>query len=149
LDILAGKSSALVEQGYQPRLPLDLSSELYGNSLHEQAPVPVLKRIKFMGEMHKSCLEQIHEAKRRMISYADERRRVQDNIKIGSYVWLSLDGIDMNLFKLRPSAKLNPLWFGKFKVIDQPSAVSYKLQLPEDCNIHDTFHVSQYYRKQY
>ena len=143
LDILAGKSSALVEQGYQPRLPLDLSSELYGNSLHEQAPVPVLKRIKFMGEMHKSCLEQIHEAKRRMVSYADERRRVQDNIKIGSYVWLSLDGIDMNLFKLRPSAKLNPLWFGKFKVIDQPSAVSYKLQLPEDCNIHDTFHVSR------
>ena len=86
MDILAGKSSALVEQGYQPRLPLDLSSELYGNSLHEQAPVPVLKRIKFMGELHKSCLEQTHEAKRRMVSYADERQRVQDNITIGSYV---------------------------------------------------------------
>jgi hypothetical protein len=96
-----------------------------------------------MGDLHKNCLEQIHEAKRRMVSYADERRRVQDNITIGSYVWLNLDGIDMNLFKLRPSATLNPLWFGKFKVIDQPSAVSYKLQLPKDCNIHDTFHVSR------
>ena len=49
----------------------------------------------------------------------------------------------MNLFNLRPCAKLNPLWFGRFKVIAQPSAVSYTLKLPKDCNIHDTFHVSR------
>ena len=60
-----------------------------------------------------------------------------------------LDCTNMNLltlvFKLRPSAKLNPLWFGKFKIIliARPSAVSYTLQLPTDCNIHDTFHVSR------
>jgi hypothetical protein len=78
--------------------------------------------------MHKDCMKIIHEAKRRMVTYADERRRIQDNIKIGSFVRLSLDGIDMNLFNLRPCAKLNPLRFGRFKVIDQPSAVSYALK---------------------
>ena len=98
LDILAGKSSILVEKGYQPRLPLDLTHELYGNNLNEPTPVAVLKRIKLLGDMHKDCLESIHEARRRMVTYADERRRIQDNIKIGSYVWLSLDGIDMNPF---------------------------------------------------
>jgi hypothetical protein len=56
---------------------------------------------------------------------------------------LSLDDIDMNLFNMRPCAKLNPLWFGRFKVIAQPSAVSYTLKLPKDCNIHDTFHVGR------
>jgi hypothetical protein len=43
-----GKSSILVEKGYQPRLPLDLTHELYGNSLNEPAPVSVLNRIKFL-----------------------------------------------------------------------------------------------------
>ena len=38
--------------------------------------------------------------------------------------------------------KLNPLWYGPFKVIGQPSSVSFQLQLPHDSNLHDTFHVS-------
>jgi hypothetical protein len=77
LDILARKLSFLVGKGHQPRLPLDLTHELYGNNLNEPTPVAVLKRIKLLGDMHKDCLESIHEARRRMVTYADERRRIE------------------------------------------------------------------------
>ena len=46
------------------------------------------------------------------------------------------------VFKNRQN-KLNPLWYGPFKVIGQPSTVSFTLELPNDSKIHDTFHVSK------
>ena len=46
------------------------------------------------------------------------------------------------MFKRRES-KLNPLWFGPFRVIAQPSPVSFTLKLPEDTKLHDTFHVAK------
>ena len=49
---------------------------------------------------------------------------------------------NLNLFKRRKS-KLNPLWYGPFKVIAQPSTVSFTLELPADTRLHDTFHVSK------
>ena len=52
------------------------------------------------------------------------------------------DHIDLHLFKRRGS-KFNPLWFGPFRTIGQPSTVSFRLDIPEDSRIHDTFHVSK------
>ena len=47
-----------------------------------------------------------------------------------------------NKFKHRGS-KFNPIWYGPFQIIDQPSPNSFTLELPADCHIHPTFHVSK------
>jgi len=39
--------------------------------------------------------------------------------------------------------KPSPKWYGQFKILQKVGQVSYKLQLPEHCKLHDTFHVSQ------
>jgi hypothetical protein len=45
--------------------------------------------------------------------------------------------------KLRPTKKLNPLWFGPYLVIQRPSPNNFTLALPPDIKIHNTFHVSK------
>ena len=45
----------------------------------------------------------------------------------------------MSRFNLRPCPKLNPRYYGPYKVLAQPGVNRYKLQLPDDCYIHDTF----------
>jgi len=72
-----------------------------------------------------------------------KRRDVDDRIKVGSKVWLNLEGISLNRFNLRPCPKLNPKYFGPFEVIAQPGLIRYKLKLPDDAYIHDTFHVAR------
>ena len=68
--------------------------------------------------------------------------RAADTIKVGSLVRLNLDHINLELFR-NPRSKLNPLWFGPFRVTAQPSPVSSTLELPEDWKIYKTFHVSR------
>eukprot|EP01052_Picozoa_sp_SAG31_P033116 SAG31_NODE_3703_length_3974_cov_7.925161_5_plen_225_part_00 len=90
--------------------------------------------------VHKQVKELIEESRRRMKTTADKRRRDVDTaIVVGSKVWLNLEGIGMNRFNLRPCPKLNPRYFGPFKVLSQPGVTRYRLQLPDDCAIHDTF----------
>ena len=58
-------------------------------------------------------------------------------------VRLHLGGIKYPKCNQRPCPKLNPLWYGPFKVIGRPTANSCKLELPVDSQIHDTFPVSR------
>jgi hypothetical protein len=39
--------------------------------------------------------------------------------------------------------KFYPKWYGPFKVLKKVGQVSYQLQLPDTCKLHDVFHVSQ------
>ncbi|KAK1681252.1 hypothetical protein QYE76_042100 [Lolium multiflorum] len=38
--------------------------------------------------------------------------------------------------------KLSPKWYGSFKVLKKVGQLSYHIQLPEKCKLHDIFHVS-------
>ena len=72
-----------------------------------------------------------------------KRRTIDARLKVNSKCWLSLDGINLEQFNLRPAPKLNPLYYGPFKILERPSANSFKLQLSDNCRIHDVFHASR------
>lgn len=62
--------------------------------------------------------------------------------KVGEYVYLKLHAFGQN--SLRPSKqnKLSPKYFGPFLIVERVGKVAYRLDLPSDCSIHPTFHVS-------
>jgi hypothetical protein len=58
--------------------------------------------------------------------------------QIGSEVWLDAT----NLRTMGTNTKINPLWYGPFKIIKEISPVAYQLALPSEWKIHDVFHAS-------
>jgi len=48
-----------------------------------------------------------------------------------------------NLRTDRPSAKLADKWEGPFKILKKVSSHSYRLELPDEWKIHNTFHVDK------
>src|SRR5713226_3188669 len=57
--------------------------------------------------------------------------------QVGDQVWLE----GTNLRIAYPTKKIVPRREGPFKIIEKVSRLAYKLQLPEQWKIHDTFHV--------
>ena len=92
--------------------------------------------------------EQVHDAviaaRERMKASADKKKRdPSTDFKVGAKVWLDLEGIHLNRFNLRPCPKLNPRYFGPFEIVEQPGPMRFRLDLPDDCYIHDVFHVNR------
>ena len=52
---------------------------------------------------------------------------------------ISLDGVEFNKFRQRPSKKLNPIWYGPFTVTGRPSSISVEVKIPPDSSIHNVF----------
>ena len=94
----------------------------------ELCPTDVVDKIAYMTNMRNVIRDKIYEAERNYVAYYDARRSDDKTIKVGSLVRLNLDHIKLNLFKKRES-KLNPLWYGPFRILAQPSLVSFTLQL--------------------
>ena len=143
LDKLGGRSPAEVERGQQPALPIDLVSSLGLKEPNEPVPAELTNRLKMIKSVHKDIMDRAQDANERMTKYANERKRDGDAIQIGTYVRLSLDGIDLSIFKHKRSRKLSPLWHGPYKVISQVSPVSFKIELPANTKLHNVFHISR------
>ena len=56
-------------------------------------------------------------------------------------MWLSAEGITLDVHRDRPCRKLCPVYYGPYTVLEQISPVSVRLDLPNNCKIHDVFHV--------
>ena len=139
---LGGRSSLFYERGFNVVKPVDLVQKLRLTNQQDLCPTDVVDKIAYMTQMRNVIRDKIYEAERNYVAYYDARRTDDKTIKVGSLVRLNLDHIKLNLFKKRES-KLNPLWYGPFRILAQPSPVSFTLQLPNDTRLHDTYHVSK------
>ena len=81
----------------------------------------------------------VHDANMKMAYYANLRKQDIDNFPIGTSVRISLDGVEFNKFRQRPSKKLNPIWYGPFTVTGRPSPISVEVKIPPDSSIHNVF----------
>ena len=63
---------------------------------------------------------------------------ISSQYHIGDQVWLK----GKNLKFPYQATKLNPKYYGPFRVIKEISPVAYQLQLPPSWNIHPVFHIS-------
>jgi hypothetical protein len=89
-------------------------------------------------QLLKSRLE---EARSRMKLYADQNRTERE-FEVGDWVFLRLQPYRQTTLSLRRDYKLAPKYYGPYQVLARIGKVAYKLQLPNNTNIHPVFHVS-------
>lgn len=81
-------------------------------------------------------------AQARMKHYADQKRS-ERTLAVGDMVYLKLQPYRHTTLSIHRHLKLHSKFYGPFRVLQKVGSVSYKLLLPEDCKLHDTFHISQ------
>nr|GFB47648.1 putative reverse transcriptase domain-containing protein [Tanacetum cinerariifolium] len=80
-------------------------------------------------------------ARDRQKSYADLKRKPME-FQVGDKVMLKVSPWK-GVVRFGKQGKLNPRYFGPFKVLERIGDVAYKLDLPEELSrVHNTFHVS-------
>ncbi|GJW34688.1 putative reverse transcriptase domain-containing protein [Tanacetum coccineum] len=85
--------------------------------------------------------QRMQAARDRQKSYADLKRnpmefQVGDKVMLKFLPW-------KGVVRFGKRGKLNPRYFGPFKVLEKVGSVAYKLELPEELSrVHNTFHVS-------
>jgi len=135
------KSALYYERGCSPLLPIDTVVALQSprRRVQETAPTEVLERVKFLHDLHIVARELVHDANMKMAYYANLRKQDIDNFPIGTSVRISLDGVEFNKFRQRPSKKLNPIWYGPLTATGRPSSISVEVKIPPDSSIHNVF----------
>jgi hypothetical protein len=78
----------------------------------------------------------------RMKKYADKHHSERDLV-VDDMAYLKLQPYHHASLGIHKSIKLHSKFYGPFKVLQKIGKVAYKLLLPDDCNIHLVFHVSQ------
>jgi hypothetical protein len=71
-----------------------------------------------------------------------DKHKIGKEIKLGDYVYLKLQPYRKSSVALRKHFKLNPRFYGLYKILRKIGLVAYKLELPEGVIIHLVFHVS-------
>lgn len=81
-------------------------------------------------------------AKERMKFFADKNRSDR-SFQPGDMVYLKIQPYRHTSLSIHRHLKLHSKYYGPFRILQKIGHASYKLLLPEGCQLHDTFHVSQ------
>jgi hypothetical protein len=77
-----------------------------------------------------------------MKKYADKHRK-ERTFEIGDMVYLKIQPYRHTSLSIHRSLKLHSKFYGPYQVLAKVGETAYRLLLPEGCNLHPTFHVSQ------
>ncbi|XP_076928073.1 uncharacterized protein LOC143591895 [Bidens hawaiensis] len=80
-------------------------------------------------------------AQSRMKQQADKRRSERE-FEVGTWVSHKLRPYKQNSVRMHKHSKLGPMYFGPFLVLESVGKVAYKLDIPNEVQIHPVFHVS-------
>ena len=89
---------------------------------------------------HQRARDALQSSRMRMEETAAKGRR-DVSFKVGDKVWLSAEGITLDVHRERACAKLVPVYYGPYVITESITPVSYRIKLPSACKIHDVFHV--------
>ena len=93
-------------------------------------------------EIAKQIKENLLKAQERMKQQADKNRS-ERTFEVGDMVYLKLQPYRHTSLSIHRCLKLHSKFYGPFRVLAKVGNTSYKLLLPEGCQLHHTFHVSQ------
>uniref|UniRef100_A0A453EW67 Tf2-1-like SH3-like domain-containing protein n=1 Tax=Aegilops tauschii subsp. strangulata TaxID=200361 RepID=A0A453EW67_AEGTS len=62
---------------------------------------------------------------------------------VGDMVYVKLQPYGHTSLSIHGHLKLHSKYYGPFRVMEKIGTVAYRLLLPEGCQLHPTFHVSQ------
>ncbi|GJV46329.1 putative nucleotidyltransferase, ribonuclease H [Tanacetum coccineum] len=85
--------------------------------------------------------QSLQKAQNRMKQQADKHRTKRE-FEAGSWVYLKLQPYIQNTLRVHKHSKLTPKYFGPFLVVERVGKVAYRLDLPDETQIHPVFHVS-------
>ena len=68
--------------------------------------------------------------------------RVERSFEVGDFVYLRLQPYRQSSLKKKGAEKLQPRFYGPYKIIRKVEEVAYELELPPESKIHNVFHVS-------
>jgi hypothetical protein len=86
--------------------------------------------------------QHLTKAQNRMKAIANVKR-LERVFQIGGLVLLKLQPYAQSTVVNRPCPKVVIKYFGPYKIVAKIGAAAYKLELPENCQVHPVFHVSQ------
>ena len=123
-----------LNHGYEMKLPMDHAVQ----QLHTSQSPSVEDSIRTMNADLEKAKTNIAKAQKRQAHYADQRRRLADEYKIGDRVMLSTSDFKHH------AGKLSSKYVGPFKVIEVAADKTVKLDLPTSMSArHNNFNVSK------
>ncbi|XP_019158364.1 PREDICTED: uncharacterized protein LOC109155092 [Ipomoea nil] len=84
----------------------------------------------------------LQEAQVRMREQYDKHHK-EVNFEPNQWVWIRLQHYRQHSLARRKFHKLSPRWYGPYKFLQRIGPVAYRVELPENCRIHNVFHVSK------